>query len=95
MKKCLQEFGEIETCSQFYQHFGSSFYADILSTKLQSQTVIKEKLLYKKTVCKMLLKLKPAWAESFEQFLRRQIGKKFLGISSPPSNRNPSGFVST
>jgi len=29
----MEKFGEIDPCSQFHQHFTSSFFADILSTK--------------------------------------------------------------
>jgi len=54
--------------SQFHQHFMSSFWAYILSSKNQSQTVIREKLRkalsHKKVSSKMLIKLTPcrrAW----------------------------------
>jgi len=52
------------TISPFHQHLTSSFCANILTPKkLQSQTVIREKLqkapLYKKGARKMLMKLIP------------------------------------
>jgi len=56
---------EIDTCSQFHQHFKSSFCTDILlPKKIQIQTVTREKqlcitLLNEKGVCKMLMKLTP------------------------------------
>jgi len=57
------------TYSKFHQHFTSSFCADILSLKLQSQTVIREKLhkafLYEKG--KVLMKLTPARSAMFRQ----------------------------
>ncbi len=58
MKKT--NFGRIDNCSQFNQHFTSSFFS--FSKKIiQTQTVSREKLLktllYKKSDCKTLLKL--------------------------------------
>jgi len=52
-----------ENC-QFYQHFTSSFCADILVLKhYKSHTVSRKKLrttlLYENTACKMLVKLTP------------------------------------
>jgi len=53
-----------EPCSQFHQHFTSSFCIDIFATKkLQSKTVIKEDLgkaiLCSKVTRKVLMKLTP------------------------------------
>jgi len=56
---------KVVACSQFHQHFMSSFCANILLLKkLQSQTLIREKLrkalLNKKGARKMLMKLNHA-----------------------------------
>jgi hypothetical protein len=53
------------TCSQFHHHFTSSFCVNILlpKKKIQSRKASREKLCkahsYKKSVCKMLMKLPP------------------------------------
>jgi len=56
---------DCDACSQFHQHFISCFCVNIhLTKKLQSQSVITEKLwetlLYEKSAHKMLVKLTPA-----------------------------------
>ncbi len=55
--------GCLGTCSQVHQHFMNRFCTVILSQKIQSQTVIREKLcktlLYKKFAHKMLMILTP------------------------------------
>ncbi len=58
-------------CRQFYQHFAISFCTDFLAPKkLQSQTVIREKLckalLYEKGWSKMLMKLTPGQLSSMK-----------------------------
>jgi len=63
-KMCAYNVDEIDSSSQFHQHFTSSFCANILaSKKLQSQTLIREKM-RKALLCeigtrKMLMKLTP------------------------------------
>jgi len=65
--------GFTATCSRFQQHFLSSFCDNILSTtKLQSQTVIREKLhkalSYKKGLSKMLMKLITGTCKFYQHF---------------------------
>ncbi len=56
--------GEIDPCSQFPQHFTSRYCADIplpknYKTKLWVEKSFAKTLSFKKSVCKMLVKLRP------------------------------------
>jgi len=64
MKELFFDVDEIDTFSQFHQHFMSSSFENIFfPKKLQNQTLIREKLrktlLYKKVSSKMLMKFTP------------------------------------
>ena len=63
-------FRSFANCSQFHQHFTSSFCADfLLPKKLQTQIIstlkLRQTLLHKKAAHKMLLKLTPDLVEDF------------------------------
>ncbi len=83
-------------CCQFHQHFMSSFCADILSlrnnkAKLLIEKSCKKHFCTKKTACRMLLKLTPAFRIpliAFRTAVRPRAGRPTWSL--PPTNKSIS-----